>query len=193
VRRAIASLAHRGLVHVELGRGTFVAEATIDYPIGRRTRFRPNMDRLNVSRVCEVLCVTQQAPQARVAQALALLRKEPVWYAEYISRADGRVFDHSEAYFSVSRFPGLDRVFAQTRSVTATLREFGVHDYFRRYSRVTARMPGAALARHLDQSPRRPVLEVESLNVDPSGTPVQYGLTHFAGERVNLLLSTDAL
>ena len=191
VRRAVASLARRGLLRIELGRGTFVPDSAIDYPIGRRTRFRANMDQLNVSRVCEVLAIEQIVPSERVAEALGLVRREAAWRVEYMSRADGRSFDHCEAFFAVRRFPGLDAVFARTHSVTATLAEFGIHDYFRRYTRVAARLPKASLARLLEQSSRRPILEVESLNVDGNGVPVQYGLTRFAGERVQLLLTTD--
>ncbi len=192
VRRALTALAQRGLLRVEFGRGTFVQESVIDYPIGRRTRFRQNMDQLNLEALCELLAIEQCIPAARIAQALGLARRENAWRVEYMSRADGRVFDHCEAYFSVLRFPELDQVFGQTRSVTATLAAFGIHDYFRRYTRVAARLPGATVARVLNQSVRRPVLEVESLNVDAQGFPVQYGLTRFAGERVQLLLATDA-
>jgi GntR family phosphonate transport system transcriptional regulator len=191
VRRALAALAQRGLLRVEPGRGTFVHDTAIDYPIGKRTRFRQNMDQLNVSRTCEVLKIEQLVASTRVTEALALVRRERAWRVEYTSRADGRAFDHCEAYFPAARFPGLDQVFARTHSVTATLAEFNVRDYFRRYTRVAARLPSAAVARVLEQPARRPVLEVESLNVDARGMPVQYGLTRFAGERVQLLLATD--
>ena len=46
VRRAIATLEDRGLVRVERGRGTFVQTDTIDYVVGRRTRFSENLRRL---------------------------------------------------------------------------------------------------------------------------------------------------
>ncbi|MCP4385272.1 MAG: GntR family transcriptional regulator, partial [Hyphomicrobiales bacterium] len=39
VRRAVATLATEGLVRSDQGRGTFVLEARLSYPIGRRTRF----------------------------------------------------------------------------------------------------------------------------------------------------------
>jgi GntR family phosphonate transport system transcriptional regulator len=42
----------------------------------------------------------------------------------------------------------------------------------------------------LEQSPELPVLVVESLNVDDKNQPVQYGLTCFAAERVQLVMST---
>src|SRR3954462_1711093 len=39
VRRAMQELENRGLVRIEQGRGSFVAEDVLDYPVGPRTRF----------------------------------------------------------------------------------------------------------------------------------------------------------
>ena len=39
VRRAISDLVDRGLVRVEQGRGTFVAEDVVEFVVGERTRF----------------------------------------------------------------------------------------------------------------------------------------------------------
>src|SRR5579863_5362788 len=38
VRRALEDLSRRGLIRVEQGRGSFVAEDTLDYGVGPRTR-----------------------------------------------------------------------------------------------------------------------------------------------------------
>src|SRR5918996_2949213 len=43
VRRAIADLAARGLIRVEQGRGTFLQDLVIDYPLRRRTSFSANL------------------------------------------------------------------------------------------------------------------------------------------------------
>src|SRR5262245_55865358 len=39
LRRAMAALADAGKVRIEQGRGTFVQENVIEYPVSRRTRF----------------------------------------------------------------------------------------------------------------------------------------------------------
>ncbi|GAA0719533.1 phosphonate metabolism transcriptional regulator PhnF [Dokdonella soli] len=191
VRRALAALEQRGLLRTELGRGSFVCEESYDYPIGRRTRFTQNMSRLNVEGGNDVLATGIVTPPPRIAKALALLPGECAWRTESAACAEGKVLDHCEAYFPLKRFAKLDQVFLRTRSVTRTLAEFGITDYFRRYTKVSASLPGEATARVLGQAARRPVLVVESLNVDTQGVPVQYGLTRFAGERVQLVLTTD--
>jgi len=191
VRRALAALEARGLVRSELGRGTFVCEETYDYPVGRRTRFTQNMRQLNVASDNRVLATGLVAPPPRVADVLGLTRGERVWRIESSAFAEDVALDHCEAFFPSARFPNLDIVFQRTRAVTLTLAEFGVTDYFRSYTKVSAVLPGKPTARVLAQPATRPVLLVESLNVDAAGLPVQYALTRFAGARVQLVLQTD--
>ena len=191
VRRALDALEERGAIHADPGRGLRVREECYDYAIGRRTSFSRNMNSLNVSSGNKVLGTALVAPPQRVAESLALARGEKAWWIESSAYAEGRVLDHGQAWFPAARFPRLSDVFQRTGSVSRTLAEFGVPDYFRSYTRVTARLAGAATAKVLDQPAELPVLEVESLNVDGQNQPVQYGLTCFAAERVQLVLSTS--
>ena len=48
VRRALEELSRDGLVRVEQGRGTFVAEDVLDYTVGARTRFSEWIRRHNM-------------------------------------------------------------------------------------------------------------------------------------------------
>ena len=162
------------------------------YPIGRRTRFGKAMHDLNVESRYRLIEAGTQAPPRAVARSLGLLAGERVHRVVYSSEVEGRTVDHSEAWFPATRFPGLDKVFAQQLSVTRTLAEFGVRDYLRKHTAVMARLPSAEVARVLGQSTRRPVLCVHSLNVDPQGAPVQFGVTSFAGDWVQLMVSNDA-
>lgn len=191
VRRAIEALEERGFLRTETGRGSFVQAHPYHHPIGRRTRFDKAMHDLNVENRYRLIETGLQAPPRLVARALGLVAGERVHRIVYASEVEGRTVDHSEAWFPASRFPAFDRVFAEQLSVTRTLAEFGVHDYLRKHTAVMARLPGAEVARVLGQSTRRPVLCVHSLNVDAQGVPVQFGVTSFAGDRVQLMVATD--
>ena len=184
VRRALGALEECGVLQSETGRGLRVREECYDYPIGRRTSFSRNMHNLNVEAGNKVLATGLVTPPPRVAESLGLVRGERAWWIESSAHAEGRVLDHGHAWFPATRFPKLGEVFERTGSVTRTLAEFGVADYFRSYTRVTARLAGAATAHVLQQGPELPVLEVESLNVDGQNLPVQYGLTCFAAEQI---------
>ena len=63
-------------------------------------------------------------------------------------------------------------------------------DYLRKHTVVMAQLPTPQIALLLRQSQRRPVLTAQSINVDPLGQPVQYGITRFAGDWVHLSLQT---
>ena len=188
VRRAMATLEQRNLVRTEQGRGTFVQEQTLDYPISRRTRFTQNMRNLNVDTDTEILEDAREIPPTQVAEALGLGRNEYVYRIETMSRADGHIVDHSTAYFPAARFPGLPAIYRRTQSVTETLNEFGIADYVRKHTRVSARLPDAHTARLMKQPANRPILHVQSINADPRGMPVQYGITRFSGDWVQLVL-----
>jgi GntR family transcriptional regulator, phosphonate transport system regulatory protein len=188
VRRAMATLEQRNLVRTEQGRGTFVQEQALDYAISRRTRFNQNMRNLNVDTDTEILEDAREIPPMQVAEALGLGRNEYVYRIETMSRADGHIVDHSTAYFPAARFPGLPAIYRRTQSVTQTLNEFGITDYVRKHTRVSARLPDAHTARLMKQPANRPILHVQSINADPRGVPVQYGITRFSGDWVQLVL-----
>jgi GntR family phosphonate transport system transcriptional regulator len=50
-------------------------------------------------------------------------------------------------------------------------------------------MPDELTARLLKQPATRPLLCVESLDVDMDGVPIKYGETLFCGDRVQLLVT----
>src|SRR5258708_7901539 len=84
------------------------------------------------------------------------------------------------------RFRGLAELYTQTTSLTAALKELGVPAYTRKVTRLSARLPSEVEARHLGQAAARPVLQAEAVNVDPDGRPLQYSITQFCGDRVEL-------
>jgi GntR family phosphonate transport system transcriptional regulator len=74
--------------------------------------------------------------------------------------------------------------------VTAALRRFGVSDYTRKTTRVTARLPDAFEAKHLQISRTQPVLVAEFINVEPDGRPLEFGIGRFAADRIQLVIDT---
>jgi GntR family phosphonate transport system transcriptional regulator len=187
VRRAMLSLQERGVVRVEQGRGAFVQENIVDYRLGRRTRFSENILSLRREPSGELLRVARLAADKTMAQMLALRAGEPVLLLETLKSADGRPINFGSHHFPFRRFNGLAEAFKAEGSITAALRRFGVSDYTRKVTRVTARMPEEHEAQLLAQPRNRPVLITESVNVDESGQPIEYGLARFAADRVQFV------
>lgn len=188
IRRAMGELELSGLVRIEQGRGTFVQEHAIDYAIGRRTRFSQNLAAQGVRGHTEVVA-SQVVRAPEVAKQLGLARTAELLHAQMIGKAEDRTIDVAEHYFDLKRFPGIDEVLRARQSVSRALAHFGIADYTRKWSRITAAMPSAPVARMLNQPKTRPVLQVEALNVDIDGKPVQYSVVRFAGDWVQLTVS----
>ncbi len=191
IRQAIQAMVQRGLLRVEQGRGTFVQEGVIDYVVGRRTRFTENMLRNRRYPSNEVLRSGEMLPSLAVARQLRLGAKAPVVMMERLSSAGGLPVSLSTMYFPAARFPGFDQIHAETRSVTAALKRFGVEDYMRAITRVTARLPTQEEARHLKQPVTRPILLSEALDVDAEGRPIAVNITRFASDRVQIVLGAE--
>lgn len=188
VRRAMQALEERGLVRVEQGRGAFVREDVVTYDLSRRTRFSENLLAQRRTPGGEVLEYEVAPVDGRVARLLRLVPGEAAEHLETLSHVDGQGLLVCSHYFPHSRFPGLGDVYRETGSVTASLARYGVHDYVRRETRITARIPSARDARLLEQPRAKPVLVVESVNVDEAGRPVEYGFTRWASDRVEFVI-----
>ncbi len=191
VRHALAALAAKGLVQVRQGLGTFVTDVAVDYVLGRRTRFAENLSAAGLrGRHRFVSSAVMKASKA-IADGLGLRAGTAVLRILAVGEANDRPINLGEHHFAARRFKGLDAAFARTGSISAALMEFGVADFTRRRSTVSARLPGRDVARHIGQDPRRPVLLVEGVNVDSTGQPVEFGRTWFAGDLVQLIVDTE--
>lgn len=190
LRRAIAALAEQGLVRVEQGRGSFVQEDLVDYMIGRRTRFSEIISSLDRTPSGRLLRAYETPADSQIAKELGLKAKTLCIFLQTLNEVDGQPVSVGTSYFPAKRFPQLIPVYSETRSITRALEHHGVGDYVRRTTRVTARMPDVDDAAHLRQSRSRPILVVESINVDREGVPVQYGVGHFASDRIQLVFET---
>ena len=124
VRRAIGDLTARGLVRVEQGRGTFVAEDVVEFVVGERTRFT------------ELLVLPADET---VADNLKIRRGTKVIMIERLGEADGRPISVGCHYFPAKRFPRLIEYLKDENSITRALARSGVPDYVRLSTRVRAR------------------------------------------------------
>ncbi len=191
IRRALAALEAESLIRVERGRGTFVHENVIDYQVSRRTRFSENLRRQNREPSGLILDAGERPAPHPVARALGLSEGETVVWIKHLSQADGRPISTADHYFPYKRFQGFLEIYRQRKSITATYAYFGVFDYTRKSTRVTARMPTLEEAELLKQPKNRPVLVTESVNIDADGEPIEYGCTAFNGEVVQLVVSAE--
>jgi len=188
VRRAMEELESRGLVRIEQGRGSFVAEDMLDYPLGPRTRFSENVRAQHREPAGRVLRVDEVPADAQLAEALRQRRNRPVLRVERLGLADGRPVVIGAHHFPLPRFAALPEQLLPHGSITAALAACGVPDYRRHSTRVTARMPTPEEAELLQQARSRPVLVTEALNLDAAGVPVDFTIARYAAGRVQIVV-----
>jgi len=192
VRRAIADLAACGLVRVEQGRGTFLQDVVIDYPLRRRTSFSANLLAQDRAPSHTLLSVAEVAADAEIARPLGLRRGATVVCSTSVGFADGVPVSYGRSWFPAGRFPGLADRLRRGASISAALASYGVADYRRASTRVLARLPSLEEAGRLKQPQSEPVLVTEATDVDTEGRPIRYGVTCFAGARVQLTVAPEA-
>lgn len=192
VRRAMAQLAERGLVHARRGAGVFVQAAPTEYPLGRRVRFHQAVTASGRTPDRRRLRLETRPASAPEAEALGLETRAPVVVYEGVSLSDGQPLALFESVFPAERLPGLAAALEEESSVTLALVACGVADYLRAETRLSAHLADAVQARHLQLRPGAPLLRSIAVNTDPGGRPVERGTTWFAGERVSLLVAAGA-
>lgn len=191
VRRAMLGLAALGLVSVEQGRGTFVQPGAIDYSIGKRTRFTENLRQHHHSPQGRLLASSRVKADPTVAKALGIRANALVYRVETVKESDGVPILYARNWYPAARFPELPEVLARMENTSKALAEFGVADYLRKWSRIGSMLPEAEVARRLNINRQQPVLVVENVDVDMEGTPIKYGITHFAADRVQLMVEHE--
>jgi len=188
VRRALATLAERGLVRAERGSGTYVETQRLAYPLRSRTRFSEIVGAGGHEPRSQLIEADGDIATRELARELGLKTGAPLIRIESIRLADRMPICVSTTWLSAERFPDAGRVFAATRSMTKLLAHYGVRDYRRASTKITAAIADATDATHLDLPLGRPVLVVDATDVDPSDKPLVTKRARFAAERVEFLV-----
>jgi len=115
----------------------------------------------------------------------------PLIRIEALRLADRAPICVSTSWLSAERFPDAGTIFANVRSMTKLLAHYGIRDYRRASTRITAAIADATDATRLDLALGRPVLVVDATDVDMAGKPLVTKRSRFAAERVEFLVENS--
>ncbi|PPJ48271.1 phosphonate metabolism transcriptional regulator PhnF [Rhizobium sp. KAs_5_22] len=190
VRSALAALGQEGIVRAVQGRGTMIdRKDKFTFPIARRTRFTEGIG--DQARGLEGLLLSSvlEAAGTDLAKWLALEPQTQVIRLDVLRKADGRALSRSTVWFPAGRFKGIDEAFRRTGSVTRALREYGVDDYLRAVTEVSATHAEPDDVAQLALTPGAIVLVTRALNTDMQDLPIQYAVTRFPADRVEFTIT----
>jgi GntR family phosphonate transport system transcriptional regulator len=186
VRRALEELSRDGLVRVEQGRGSFVAEDVLDYTVEARTRFSEWIRKHNKEPSGLIRQLREVPAEPRVAAALGVRGGTKVVMLERLGLADDRPVSLTRHYFA-PRLIGMLQALQANPRITDALRAVGVEDYLRLQTRVTARLPTQTEADLLRMARSRPLLVGENINVDRDGAIIEFAVGCYPTPRVQIV------
>ncbi|MEB3277477.1 MAG: phosphonate metabolism transcriptional regulator PhnF [Lyngbya sp.] len=192
VRRAIALLKSEGLLRVDQGRGTFVAGMPIRYPIGKRVRYNGAMMAQGLEMSFQLLRAVEIEANSAVASNLELSPGDLVALIERLTFIDDQPISISTGHFPLHRFPNILSFQHKMWSISQLLREVYGCDHIRRCTRVSARVVRPQDARLLRLPLNHPILLTESINVDQDDRIIEYGVTRFRGDRMELVFENES-
>lgn len=185
VRAALSALTQEGMLRPVQGVGTLILRRErLSLPISRRTRFTQGVGEQARELSGRLLDHAEEPASAAVALALGLVPQTPVLRVESLRAGDGRGLSRSTAWFPLPRFRGLADVFEKSGSVTAALRAFGVEDYVRVKTEISAVHAEPADLADLGLAPGAIVLVTQAVNADAGGGLIQYAVSRFPADRV---------
>ena len=192
MRRAIAALAERGLVRAERGSGTFIEQRRIAYPIRARTRFSEIVGGAGHTVGGRLMASTdRELPRIRNPETLRLPVGTPVVRLELLRHADRIPLSAATTWLRSAAFSGRGAVYASTNSTTRMLARFGVRNYSPQkhaYDGGDCRI--RPMRRCCKFAIGRPLLVVDSVDVDGDGVPVLTTRARFAADRIELMIDT---
>ena len=189
IRNAISVLKEEGLIRVDRGRGMFVAKTPIKYPIGERVRYNKSLEAQGIKASYQKLKAIEIPAEGAIADALKIDIGAPVVLIERIGLANDRSISIGSSYFPAELFPNLIKFWDKYNSISKLIKEIYDRDHIRRSTTVCARIVREADARLLQIPANQPILLAQSINCDRDGTIVEYGVTRFSGEMMELVFS----
>lgn len=193
VRRALSHLSSRGLLESTQGRGSFVRRPSVELRIQRRTRFSDTMRSLNATFTHHTLALDVRPADSRAAEILQIKVGAPIIFLERLAIVNEQPIGIGRHRFSFDRLPHFADMYRSRQSVTATLRDSGILDYVRAWTKVYAQMPSAAECDLLHMPKHVPLLVTQSLNHDGLGQPLEYGDARTAADRAELCIEPEPL
>jgi GntR family phosphonate transport system transcriptional regulator len=190
VRRALATLAERGLVRAERGSGTYVEARPIPYPLRARTRFSEIVGAGGREPRAELIASAPDTANRDLARRLGLSVGAPLIRLDTRRFADRTPICVGTMWLSAERFPDAGKTYTRVRSMTRLFAHYGIRDYRRKSTNLTAGLVDASDAAALVLAPGQPVVIVEAVDVDLDDNPLTTNRARFAAERVSFVVES---
>lgn len=188
VRHALTELSYEGFLSRQQGRGSFVARPKIPQRLTGLTSFTEDMLSRGMKPGARVLSIQVAAPGYKIRRTLNLKIDDPVVRIERLRLADGEPMALEVVHLPARRFPELEKVDLENRSLYTVLEErYGVT----MASAVQTIEPAAAdsaMAQVLAVREGTLLLLLERTTLDADHEPLEYVTSYYRGDRYRFVV-----
>ena len=188
VRQVLDMLVNEGLIYRERGRGSFIANLTLEQTMTRIVSFTEDMHRRGFEPGTQVLSARLVPASKDIAERLQVPTGEPLACLERLRLADGEPMSIEESYL-INRFcPDV----LQHNYASQPLREILERDYNIRLvnaKQVIRAIPAPTnLAEFLKVRPRTPLLFIERISYSQNNLPIEFLHIYYRADRYSLFV-----
>jgi GntR family transcriptional regulator len=189
-RAALRSLAQRGVLQRDVGRGTFVARAKLEHDLSRFAGFTEMVRRQGLSAAARIRAINELPASDVVAGALEIAEGDPVYRVERLRFAGGEPLTLEDSWLPAARFPGL-----LDHDMRGSLYELMSAAYGIAPVRALERLEPVVAEEHhaaaLGVRPGAPLMLLERVAYDGDGTPVEFARDHHRGDRARFVVQVS--
>lgn len=176
IKKAIAQLCEEGLLTQVQGKGTFVTDDKISYPMGKGLlSFAESMTEQHIAFTTEVLERRFESANAYTAQKLNIAEGDTVFYLKRVRSVDGEPVMLIENRIHIELCKGLDQVDFTTQSLFASIEKISGRKIKFSEARYAARTVGHDRSRYLNVHEGAPVLHLEQVVHLDTGAVIDFG------------------
>lgn len=192
VRRAVDELIIAGLVERRHGTGVIVLDAAIDYRLGSRARFTENLSKLGHETGTKIVRKQLMSACGGIARRLNLPDGDEVIWIETARYVDDRPFCLISHFLARARCSLVWEDYKEGSLHRFVAEAHGI-ELVRTESTISTMLPRSEDARLLGIGRHQPILRVKTTNCERKTLlPIEYGLTRFRGDRVQLSIDFPA-
>ena len=186
VRHAIDELVDKGMLDRQRGKGTFVLEAALDYSIAKGTRFTESIQSRGMNANATIKRKLLIPAGTGVARRLDIEEDATVILVDTLRQVENKPFCIISHFIPMKGFEIIYEEY-DGGSLHGFINKHLNISLQRNESLVTASLPQGDDATLLKMPQQMPVLRVKSVNINTvNKTPVEYALTRFRSDRIQL-------
>ena len=186
IRQVMDRLVSEGLIYRQQGRGTFIAEPTLEQGLTRIISFTEDMRRRGLASETQILAMQAIPASEEVAARLGIKPGETVAYLKRLRIANNEPLCIEESHLIDKMCPGI----FEFDFATQPLREILDTKYDIRITRALQRIhacsAGPETAKLLHVNPHAALLLIERTSFNEWEVPVEFLRLHFRGDRYAL-------